>query len=165
LSHSPQPIDGAPPLTVSKNEGQSWALNQSESTGNYGERLFTLISLAIAIAGIATGWLIFQKRPLLELPRILENKYYIDEIYDVAIIEPIKVGSREGLWKLFDIGVIDGIVMAWSQCYRSRRPGTNIQVGFVRSYAAFILLGALLLSLFHREIHSIRSIGTKCSIC
>ncbi len=145
LSHSPQPIDGAPPLTVSKNEGPELGAepipNPQEITE---ERLFTLISLAIAIAGIATGWLIFQKRPLLELPRILENKYYIDEIYDVAIIEPIKVGSREGLWKLFDIGVIDGIVNGLGRSVTEVGGLVrNIQVGFVRSYAAFILLGAL----------------------
>jgi len=46
------------------------------------------------------------------MPRILENKYYVDEIYDAAIINPILVGSREGLWKLFDVGVIDGFLHA-----------------------------------------------------
>ena len=49
------------------------------------------------------------------MPRILENKYYVDEIYDAAIINPIKVGSREGLWKIFDIGVIDGFLHGLGQ--------------------------------------------------
>ena len=74
------------------------------------ERLLALLSVAIALIGIVSGWFIFMKRPLLQLPRILENKYYVDEIYDAAIINPIKVGSREGLWKLFDVGVIDGFL-------------------------------------------------------
>ena len=46
------------------------------------------------------------------MPRILENKYYVDEIYDVAIINPTLMVSREGLWKLFDVGVIDGLLHA-----------------------------------------------------
>jgi NADH-quinone oxidoreductase subunit L len=62
----------------------------------------------------------------------------------VAIIEPINVGSREGLWKLFDIGVIDGIVNGLGRSVTEVGSLVrNIQVGFVRSYAAFILLGAL----------------------
>jgi NADH-quinone oxidoreductase subunit L len=145
LPHPPQPIDGAPPLTVSRNEaGELGAEPIPNPEEIREERLFTLISLAIAIMGIAIGWLIFQKRPLLVLPRILENKYYVDEIYDAVIIEPIKVGSREGLWKLFDIGVIDGIVNGLGRSVTEIGGLVrNIQVGFVRSYAAFILLGAL----------------------
>ena len=69
-----------------------------------------MLSVAIAAAGIGVGWLIFRRRPLLVMPRVLENKYYVDEIYDATIINPIKVGSREGLWKLFDVGVIDGFL-------------------------------------------------------
>ena len=70
------------------------------------ERLLAGLSVLIGLAGIGLGWVIFQKRPLLAMPRILENKYYVDEIYDAALIHPIEGGSREGLWKIFDIGVI-----------------------------------------------------------
>ena len=59
-----------------------------------------------------TRFLIYRKRPLLEMPRLLEHKYYVDEIYDAAIIHPIEAGSREGLWKLFDQEVIDGFLHA-----------------------------------------------------
>ncbi len=34
------------------------------------------------------------------MPRLLENKYYVDEVYDAAVINPIHVVSREGLWKI-----------------------------------------------------------------
>ena len=63
-----------------------------------------LLSVLIALIGIGIGWVMFKKRPLLQMPRILENKYYVDEIYDATIINPIKVVSREGLWKIFDVG-------------------------------------------------------------
>src|SRR5205807_1504680 len=74
------------------------------------ERLLTLVSVAVALLGIGVGWFWFQRRPLYEMPRLLENKYYVDEIYDAALIRPVEEVSREGLWKFFDVGVIDGIV-------------------------------------------------------
>jgi NADH-quinone oxidoreductase subunit L len=98
----------------------------------------------IAAIGIALGWTIFKKRPLLAMPRLLENKYYVDEIYDATIINPIKVGSREGLWKLFDVGVIDGFLHALGEVVtEAGRLLRRLQAGFVRGYAAIILLGAL----------------------
>ena len=78
------------------------------------------------------------------MPRILENKYYVDEVYNSAIINPITVGSREGLWKLFDVGVIDGFLHAIGDVVTET--GSLVrraQAGFVRGYAAIILLGAL----------------------
>jgi NADH-quinone oxidoreductase subunit L len=68
----------------------------------------------------------------------------VDEVYNATLINPIKVGSREGLWKLFDVGVIDGIVNGLGRAVRELgRVVRYMQVGFVRSYAAIILLGAL----------------------
>ncbi|HKQ51255.1 MAG TPA: NADH-quinone oxidoreductase subunit L [Pyrinomonadaceae bacterium] len=108
------------------------------------EITFTIISVMIAVAGILMGWFAFRRRPLLQMPRLLENKYYVDEVYDAALINPIKTGSREGLWKIFDVGVIDGIVNGLGRAVRELgRVVRYLQVGFVRSYAAIILLGAL----------------------
>ena len=80
------------------------------------------------------------------MPKILEHKYYVDELYDSAIINPINVGSREGLWKLFDLSVIDGIVNGLGRSVAQIGAVVRyLQTGFVRSYAAVILLGALLI--------------------
>jgi NADH-quinone oxidoreductase subunit L len=108
------------------------------------ERLFTLISVVVGLVGIGIGWTYFKRRPLARMPKLLENKYYVDELYDAAIIEPIKNGSREGLWKIFDVGVVDWLVNGLARGTRelgdvSRRA----QQGFVRGYAAIILVGAL----------------------
>jgi NADH-quinone oxidoreductase subunit L len=145
LSQPPQPTDGAPALSVGKGEASGMATAEAHSAEEVSmERLFTGISVIIALLGISIGWGVFKKRPLLEMPRILENKYYVDEIYDAAIINPIKVISREGLWKLFDLGVIDGIVNGLGRGVSEIGSlARYIQIGFVRSYAAFILLGAL----------------------
>jgi NADH-quinone oxidoreductase subunit L len=110
------------------------------------ERALAGVSIGIAVLGIGIGWTIFKQRPTLAMPRILENKYYVDEIYDAALIKPIVVGSREGLWKLFDIGVIDGLLHGIGQSVTELgRLARYLQAGFVRAYAAIILIGALIL--------------------
>ena len=40
--------------------------------------------------------------------RVLYRKWYVDEIYDAALIHPIEGASREGFWKIIDKSVIDG---------------------------------------------------------
>src|SRR6201991_3993004 len=104
------------------------------------------VSVAIALIGLGVGWTVFKRRPLLEMPRILENKYYVDEIYDKTLIRPIEAASREGLWKVFDIGVIDGTLHALGDAVTELgRLARWLQAGFVRGYAAIILVGALIL--------------------
>lgn len=110
------------------------------------ERLLTLVSVVIAGLGIGIGWMLFRRRPLLELPRILENKYYVDEIYDATLIRPIEAVSREGLWKIFDKSVIDGGLHSIGEAViEAGRVARYLQAGFVRGYAAIILVGALIL--------------------
>jgi NADH-quinone oxidoreductase subunit L len=108
------------------------------------ERVFSGISVAVGVVGIVVGFLVFGRRPLLRMPRLLENKYYVDEGYDAALINPIKAGSREGLWRFFDVGVIDGVVNGLGRGTAALGGVLRyLQAGFVRSYAAIILLGAL----------------------
>jgi NADH-quinone oxidoreductase subunit L len=143
LSPPPQPHDGAPAFAPLRESPDATAAHHSPEEIRM-ERMLTLVSVLIAAIGIAIGWVIFKKRPLLQLPRILENKYYVDEIYDASIINPIKVGSREGLWKIFDVGVIDGFLHSLGQVVTETGGLVrHLQAGFVRGYAAIILLGAL----------------------
>jgi NADH-quinone oxidoreductase subunit L len=108
------------------------------------ERLLAGLSVILAALGIAAGWFIFQKNPLRRMPRILEDKWRIDEIYNGYIVNPMTNLSRNGLWKGFDVGVIDGIVNGAGHAVAALGDvARGVQVGFVRSYAAFILFGAL----------------------
>ena len=142
LSKPPTPHDGAPALAPLGEHSEAEAIPSADEIRE--ERLLAMVSVLIALIGIATGWLIFKTRPLLQLPRLLENKYYVDEIYDATIINPINVGSREGLWKLFDVGVIDGFLHSLGDAVtETGKVVRHLQAGFVRGYAAIILLGAL----------------------
>lgn len=147
LSKEPPPHDGASPLSVGEGAQHEPAAERAHSPEEVNqERLFSGISVLIALAGIGFGWFAFRNRPLREMPQLLENKYYVDEAYNAALINPIKVGSREGLWKLFDVGVIDGIVNGLGRAITEiGRAVRYLQMGFVRSYAAVILLGALVI--------------------
>jgi len=109
------------------------------------ERTLAALSVLLALGGIATGWFVFNPQPLRKLPQILVDKWRIDELYNGYIVDPLTNLSREGLWRGFDLGFIDGIVngagyftIALGSLFR------RIQVGFIRSYAAIILLGALI---------------------
>ena len=147
LSPEPQAIDGKPAVApVSEAPGSA---NEHETPSPQEineERLLGLVSVLIALTGIGIGWFVFQHQPVRVMPRLLENKYYVDEIYDAAIIQPIKVGSREGLWKIFDLGVIDGMIHTLgNSVVKFGRTIRHMQMGFVRGYAAIILAGALII--------------------
>jgi NADH-quinone oxidoreductase subunit L len=113
------------------------------------------VSSGIAIAGIALAAFIWLKRRELAdrmarsfggIYRLLLNKYYVDEIYDAAIVNPIKVGSTEGLWRGFDVKVIDGAVngaatIVGGGSWALRR----VQTGSVRTYAGSVIVGVVLI--------------------
>jgi NADH-quinone oxidoreductase subunit L len=109
------------------------------------ERLLAGLSVLLAAIGIGIGWVIFKKEPLRGMPKILEQKWRVDEFYNGYIVDPITNFSIKGLWKGFDLGVIDGIVNGIGHFVTALGGvARGIQVGFVRSYAAFILFGALI---------------------
>jgi NADH-quinone oxidoreductase subunit L len=108
------------------------------------ERWLALLSVVLAVFGIGIGWVVFSKNPLRRMPKILEDKWRIDELYNGYIVDPLTRFSTRGLWQGFDIGVVDGIVNGAG--YFVSELGNivrRVQVGFVRSYAAFILFGGL----------------------
>jgi NADH-quinone oxidoreductase subunit L len=77
---------------------------------------------------------------------LLEEKYYVDEAYDAAIVNPVKVGSTRLLWKIIDVGIIDGAVNAAGRvASRLGNALRYLQSGFARSYVAVVVLGALLI--------------------
>ena len=110
--------------------------------------------MALAILGIWAAWRTYVKEPsraqalatrFAGLYRVLWNKYYIDEIYNAVIVQPVVAGSRI-LWRVFDVGFIDWIVNGAGRMMRGLagylRPFQN---GLAGSYAAAIMLGAILI--------------------
>jgi NADH-quinone oxidoreductase subunit L len=77
------------------------------------------------------------------LYKLVYNKYYIDELYDKIIVNPLVKGSNL-LWQKFDVLIIDGFFngAAWlaGQWAISMR---KLQTGMIRSYAFVFLGGAI----------------------
>ncbi len=109
------------------------------------ERLLAGLSVLLAALGIGIGWFVFRREPLKRMPQILQDKWRIDEIYNGYIVNPLTRFSIKGLWQGFDVGVVDGIVNGIGHFVAALGGvARGIQVGFVRSYAAFMLFGALI---------------------
>jgi NADH-quinone oxidoreductase subunit L len=75
----------------------------------------------------------------------LSNKYYVDEIYDTTIVQPIRILSEEGLWRRVDVRGIVGAVIGVAETVGGlsgllRR----LQSGSVRAYAASLFAGVVL---------------------
>jgi NADH-quinone oxidoreductase subunit L len=82
------------------------------------------------------------------LYQLIYNKYFVDEAYDVAIVHPIAQGSRDLLWKGIDAGLIDGVVNGAGGVSRWVGGGLRyLQGGNIRSYATWVVAGAVLLIL------------------
>jgi NADH-quinone oxidoreductase subunit L len=113
------------------------------------------ISVAAGLMGIALACLMYVAQPGMAesfaasvkgLYTLVYNKYFVDEIYAAAVVDPLVGGSRAVLWKGVDVGLIDGA--ANGVAARARNIGSLlrlIQSGNIRSYATWVLLGSVLL--------------------
>jgi len=109
------------------------------------ELTFTIISTLVAIIGLLLGWLIFSSNPLRKMPKLLEEKYRVDEFYDEAIVNPIEQTSRHFLWQVVDVKIIDGFVNGVARLFAGLAGALRYtQTGFARNYAAVILVGAII---------------------
>jgi NADH-quinone oxidoreductase subunit L len=113
------------------------------------------ISVAAGVAGIALAALMYWFKPGMAdafagrvsgLYKLVYNKYFVDEIYDAALVRPLVGGSREVLWKAMDTAMIDGAVNGAGAA--AREVGgvvQRIQSGNIRSYATWVVFGAVML--------------------
>jgi NADH-quinone oxidoreductase subunit L len=118
------------------------------------ERTLMLVSSLIALAGIGLAVFLWLKRRDLPerfargnpgLHRLLLNKYYVDEVYEAAVVQPIKATSQNVLWRGVDVGLVDGAVngtasLVASSSWVLRR----LQTGSVRTYAGSVIFGVVL---------------------
>ena len=126
-------------------------LEESEHSAGVAFSLLVLSAL-VAIAGVGLAWTVYGRTPVRAasigvarnpVHKLLIDKYYVDEIYDALIVNPI---YRLSLWlaRVFDPGVIDGIVNGVADAVAGWSRGLRrVQTGFVMNYALGILLGAV----------------------
>jgi NADH-quinone oxidoreductase subunit L len=137
-------------LTPSAHEAESESLGTSTI-----EAILMATSTAAALAGLAFAYLFYVAKPALPqkmaakfhaLYSIVANRYYVDELYNMVIVWPIVTISREFLWKVVDSVMIDGAVNGIGHVVRGVGGGLrHMQSGYVRTYAAWILFGGVLI--------------------
>jgi NADH-quinone oxidoreductase subunit L len=113
------------------------------------------VSTLIAVVGIFIAYRIWVKRRIIAdrlaetypgLHRLLLNKYYVDELYDATVVQPIKVASTEGLWRGFDVTLIDGAVNGVAAIVAaSATTLRRLQTGSVRTYAGSLFVGVIVI--------------------
>ncbi len=145
-AHSAEGAEGHSTVSETASAGTAETAAEHHSAEEIaGERWLAVFSVLLAAGGIVIGWLMFIKTPLRKMPTLLARKWYLDEAYNKAIVDPIATGSRKLLWKGFDLGFIDGTVNGLGSFVAEiGSVARRTQVGFVRSYAAIILFGALI---------------------
>ncbi len=113
------------------------------------------VSSLIALLGIGLAAFLWLRNPQIPssmaanfpgLHRLLLNKYYVDEIYDAAIVHPIQAASTHGLWKVADARIIDGAVNVTGYLVAGVSAVLRLfQTGSVRSYAASTFVGVVMI--------------------
>jgi NADH-quinone oxidoreductase subunit L len=167
IEHFLEPSFAAPGTDASGGHGASLAEARGEmpagsepkSEGGHDDHATELVLMAfssgIAVAGIGIAGYFFLRRKdaadrmaatFASVHRVLQNKYYVDELYDAAIVQPIKRTSERALWRVFDAGVIDGAVNgAGSFVNGASAILRRLQTGSMRAYALSVFVGAVLI--------------------
>jgi NADH-quinone oxidoreductase subunit L len=117
------------------------------------------LSVAVAGAGIAMAFRVYGRssaEPLAEkapaVHRALQNKYWVDELYDAIVVRPLHALSQ-GLWRFWDEKVVDGTVNGLARTIEGLSALSRLfQTGFVGTYALFLTIGvAALIAHFLRH--------------
>jgi NADH-quinone oxidoreductase subunit L len=130
------------------------AVPEANATLEYG---LIGVALLIAVAGIIVAWTMLKPERLVPkreakpeegFERVLANKYYVDEIYDDAIVQPTVAVSRSLLWQGIDQGLIDktlvnGIGGKHGLARFVGWIGSQLQSGQVGTYAWVLVVGVL----------------------
>jgi NADH-quinone oxidoreductase subunit L len=139
--------------------GQAGVAGETTAAGEAGseglELSLVVVSSVVALVGIGLAAFIWLKRREIAdrvaatfpgVYRLLLNKYYVDEVYDATIVQPIRIVSQEGLWRGVDVHIIDGAVNGTASIIDgSSSLLRRLQSGSVRAYAGSLFIGVVLI--------------------
>ena len=146
LEHWLDPVVG--PATVAVTGGAAHLEHSTE---------YVLIGAAVAIAVLGIVIAFARLKPARLVPkaqapdeqgfeRVLRDKYYVDELYDAAIVKPTVWTSRNVLATGVDEGIIDKLLVTWVGTGIPRLFGwfgSRLQSGQVGTYAWVLLIGVI----------------------
>jgi NADH-quinone oxidoreductase subunit L len=111
------------------------------------------VAIFSALLGLAIAYWLYLRQPSKPasiaksagpLYTALWNKYYVDELYAAVIVGPLLWLSRNVLWRVVDVEVIDGAVNGIAHGAREIGDASrHTQSGNTRSYAVWVVIGAI----------------------
>ncbi len=144
--HVPPAPFGAEEVADVRTQEQTLALHQA----------LMITSGAIAALGIYLAYLLHRKYREVDdrlavrfggISRLLEAKYYVDEIYQAGVVEPLRATGR--LFFAMDRIVVDGLV--WLAGFVPQLSGFALKLttqrGYLQGYALTMLLGVVVILL------------------
>jgi NADH-quinone oxidoreductase subunit L len=137
----------------------------SVTTSNGPELGLALVSVLVAAIGVYIAYIFYYKKPRTAaaiagrspaLYRLVENKFYVDEIYSAVIVTPLLMFSRLFLGGLIDGGIVSGSGAAAGGLTKGLSSLVRrVQSGNIRSYAGWLAIGAaavLIVMIFGRFV-------------
>jgi NADH-quinone oxidoreductase subunit L len=121
--------------------------------------LLAIVAIAVAGAGILVAWQWYDRNAARRTPeaaarrvpalyQLLLNKYYVDEVYDGAVVQPA-MAIGQVVTGVFDRLVVDGIVRGVAAGLDAIGAGLRtLQTGYVRQYMLSMLIGAVVIVAF-----------------
>lgn len=117
------------------------------------ELILMAVSVALAASAIYFAFTIYTKKQEIAaqtssrfkgLYNLLLNKYFVDEVYDATVINPLVKFSDKFLWKIADVKMIDGMVNGTASFFlRTSDFIRRMQTGVTQMYALVMMLGIL----------------------
>lgn len=131
-----------------------YKLLTGEQEGEMLEYIVMIFSVGVALVGIYVArWIYLQQKDtanlIVQYPLIyrwLVNKYFIDELYDAVIVNPVVNISKRYLWEGLDVSLIDGIVNGSAKAIGAiAQLMRKFQTGVVQFYAVVFVGGILVI--------------------
>lgn len=125
-----------------------------------GEGGAMILATLLAFAGMGSAWWLYAKRPelvarwaaqplLKPLYTLSRRKFFVDEIYEWLLIQPLRALSEVVLYRLVDRRIIDAAVEGSASAVRGVAATLRmLQAGNVTTYIAYVVAAAVVLAVW-----------------
>lgn len=132
-----------------------WLANWLTGNAYHAHVDFTVLALStvVGLLGLWLGWMMYGRKTAKQTAqpsqnaawyRLLQNKYYVDELYQLIFIQPLK--GLAYVLNVFDRYIVGGAVKAIAgSALALGRMGTRMQNGQIQTYGLVMVLGFLIL--------------------
>jgi NADH-quinone oxidoreductase subunit L len=112
-----------------------------------------VVSTLVGLAGLGVAWAIYSARLLSSesirsalgpVPKLLDNKYYLDYLYEEILVKEVLLRSIAFITDLWDRHVVDGVVNGVARAARfASNQARQTQAGQAQLYGAVMFIGVV----------------------